>query len=450
VLEGEIGGDRPRLTGAHVLPFESTSQSPLSGGISRLAGEGILVVRSRGAICREVDLPIASDDEIRTMLALRLETELPYSPSEATWVHHRGDDTEQQGTARVLFIAVPTADVVAQQQELEASGHSCHVVESWEAALAQVAAAVAPGQQTAAIAEIETAGVMLVVAHNGKLTYARYISRGAAEPRSPTLTDAEARRLASEMHQSLEHYVFSKGASAPKKVLLAGERDAIACVAEAFERISGLTAEAPEPPDWLRVPDGAGAPKELLGRFASCVGALLAAHRRMRGEEPVAPPLRLPRTRFAGAAAHKRLGLAAASLFLIIALVVVSFGVRSAKLRAANRALEKAQSALADIEALEEEVKILRAESQRQRPAIDLLLALAQTMPDGILVGDLSIGSDGNVTIVGKAPSFEVASTTAEALSNSEQFADAKLQRASKENDDIMFRITCAVRTKGE
>ena len=77
------------------------------------------------------------------------------------------------------------------------------------------------------------------------------------------------------------------------------------------------------------------------------------------------------------------------------------------------------------------------------------LLALAEALPKGIVISDLTVDSKGNVTILGKAPSVEVASQAANALSNSEKFANAQLWRASKEKEGVIFRITCVAPMKG-
>ena len=184
----------------------------------------------------------------------------------------------------------------------------------------------------------------------------------------------------------------------------------------------------------------------MFGRFTCCVGALIAAHRRLRDEQVAGPPLRLARAQVRKPALYRRVGLVAASVVLLVALIAVGFGVRTRKLRAVTQGIMDTQSFLQGAEPLEEEVGILQRESDRHRSALDLLLALSEALPKGVLMGDLNIDSAGNVTIVGRAPSVEVASKAASALAGTGKFAEARLWRASKEKEGVIFRITCVVR----
>ena len=137
----------------------------------------------------------------------------------------------------------------------------------------------------------------------------------------------------------------------------------------------------------------------------------------------------------------------AINVVLVIALVAAGFGVRLKKLDTATRAVRKAQTILQHAELLEEEVGILQRESEIQRPAVDVLLAVAEALPQGVLVGDLDIDSRGNVTLVGNAPSIEVASQAASALERTGKFADMRLGPYAQEKGKIVFRITCTVRS---
>ena len=449
VLEGKVGGANPAVVRARLIPFESGSETLLKEGSPQKAGEATLVVRSQRTVCREIELPVAADAEIYSMLELRLETELPYALSEATWSWQRQSESRQEGNTCVLSLAVPTADIMAQEQELRALGQPCNAVESHEAALAQVAAGLASGQETMAIAEVETGGVTLVVARNRELSYARYIGSGVDECVEPVSANAGASRLASEIRQSLQHYTSSKGASPPRKLLLVGQQENVARVAAELAQGPEPPIEIPHPPEWLHISEAAGEPREVFGRFCSCIGALVSVHRRLGNQETVAPSLRLPRTYLRTPVFCKGAALAVGGLLLAIVLIAVSFGVRSAKVRAANRVFQEVQPWLRGIELLEEEVNILETESDRYRPAVDLLLAIAETLPEGIAVSDLTIDVRNNVTILGKAPSVEVASQAEHALSVSEEFANAQLQRTTKENNEVVFRITCIVREKG-
>ena len=453
MVEGEIGGTAPLVRRARVFQVEPGWQVHLRRSGFLRPHEAILVVSSRRSVCRELELPMASDEDMQRLLSLRLETELPYASSETAWTWQRQDSPGQSGTARVLFVAVPNADIAVAEQELQASGQPCHVLECREAALAQVAAVQAPDVETAVIVEIETEGSLLAVARDGKLSYARYLAGGAAEPGSAVSADEDVSRLAGELDQTLHHYMFRTNAPAPDKLLMVGEPDKIARTSAAFEERTGLTVEIPRPPEWLRFAGTAAEREKIFRCFTPCIGALITAHHRLRGEQSAAPPLRMFRPRLREPALYRRVGLAAMNVLLVIALIAAGFGVRSARLRAANRGVREAQSLRQGVELLEEEVEILRTESERQRPALDLLLALAEALPEGVTISELTIDSRDNVTIRGKAPSAEVALQAANALSTSRKFANAELKETKKgekkEEKGVMFRINCVVRMKG-
>ena len=449
VLLGEIGTPVPRVLQARAVGAEDGSELSLFQSAFSKASETILVVRSLRSVCRELELPLVSDADIQRIITLRLESELPYAASEAAWAYQRQDGSEEQRNVPVLLVAVPADDIAAAEQELEAYGQSCRVVESCEAALAQVAVILAPGADAVAVADIQTGSATLAVARGGRLGYARHIQGRSVEAGGSISEDAEASRIASEIDQSLRHYSFGKGTSLPQKLLLVGEPVKACRVAAALEEHTELSVEMPRPPEWLHFGEEAGEPEEVLGRFAPCVGALVAAHRRSRKEELAAPPLRLAGRHVYEPAVRRRVALVSLSILLAIALVAGSFGVRLKKLDTATRAVRKAQNFLQHTERLEEQVSILQRESDIQRPAIDVLLAVAEALPQGVIVGYLDIGARGNVSIRGSAPSVEVVAQAVSALVKTGKFAETRMGRAAQEKDKVLFHITCTVRSGG-
>jgi len=447
VLEGEIGGDRPRVLSAEVVRAEADSQVPTGRRTPPRSAQSVLMVRSRRSLCRRLELPMASGEEMRRLVSLRLETELPYAPSELTWAYQCEDGAEGRATSGVLVVAVPTAEIKAAERELQPSGRPPQRVESHEAALAQVAASLAPGSRTAAIAEMAADGAALAVVHDGSLTYARQLAGPAGGAHaSPSRAD-DASRLAGEIDQSLRHYVLRTGAPAPEKLLLVGESELAGAVAEAFESDGRVPVELPSAPQGLDVARAAGDAGSVCRGFAACIGALIASHRRLCRQRCAAPLLRLPEGRRHRTALRGRIALLAANLVLVAALVTTSFGVRSATLSAARRTVKEGRTLFESVEKLQEEVKILEAESARRRSMLDVLLALGEALPNGVQVSDLDVDSKGNVTIKGKAPSIEAASRAESALSASETFAKAKLwQISQEEKGGRAFRITCVLR----
>ncbi len=434
VVEGEVGGERPVLRRARLLSLKPGSDAPPD------ADETILLTRSPRAVVREVELPEAPADEMRRMLALRLESDLPYDLSGAVWAFQRRGAPGPQGKGVATVVVVPTADVAAQEDEMRRLRRSCDVVESREGALAQMAVALGGGR-AAALASVEDGSVGLVVADGAGLAYARRLSSGAAEE--------DLGRLAGEVRQSLQHYAFGRGRPVPARVLLAGDGPGLDRLAGLLADDGALSVEMASPPESLSVSESVVRPDEAARGFAACIGALVSAHCRARDEEPAAPPLRLPRAAWQGPGVRRRIGLVAANALLVVALLAAGFGARRARLQAAERAVRQAQSLQQDIAVLEEEVGILQLERDRHRSCLDVLLALAEALPKGVMVGDLSIDSKGNVTLTGKMPSPETASQAVAALSESDAFAAAQLQRWSTEEGGISFHITCTLRPGG-
>ncbi len=444
-LEGEIGGSRPRILRARLLPAEPGAQAPRAEGGRGAARQAILVVGSRRFVCRELEMPAASPDEIGQMVALRLETELPYELAEATWAHQLQGAGAGQDSSKVLLVAVPSEDIAAAERELPSTGRPCQAVESCEGALAQAAVLLAPGADTAAIVAIGPASAVMVVTNRGRMSYARTLA-ASAEADDPSSAAARVSRLASEVDQSLQHYALRAGEGPPKRLMIVGEPKPAAQLAEALAERATPPAEVPEPPEELRCSEAGGDPKETLVRFASCMGALVAAHRRFRGEQTAAPPLRMLGRRADEPAFSRVLRLAALNLLLLVAVAASAFGVRAARLHAATAAVKDGKPLLHQAEMLEEEVRILSQESERHRCVLDLFLTLTEAMPKGVEIRDLTIDAKGNVIILGKAPSIEAASKAVSELVDSGEFVDAALGRSAQEKEGLMFRVTCVVR----
>ncbi len=277
MIEGRVGGAGPVVTAAREAADCPTPK----------AREAVLVADSDRAVCREVVMPDAADAETRTMLALRLETELPYPPDAALWAYQALGGADADGGRRVLYTAVPAEDVAGPEAQMEAAGARCEVVESRAGALAELAAALFSGNGPVAAACARPDGAVLAVAEGGRLAYARRLSGGE-----------DAERVAAELEQSLQHYAAG-GRERPERLLVLGEPS----LAEA---LGG--AAMPAAPDWLRFEAGAGEPADVLTRYAACAGALIAAHRRLTGAATAAPPLRraAPRRRHGRACGGRR------------------------------------------------------------------------------------------------------------------------------------------------
>ena len=442
-MEGAVGGEAPAVHSVGLVDGDSGPAGWMSG--NRSEGLTVLLTSSPRAVCREFDVPVLSDAETRSMLQLRLEAELPYELAKATWAWTRLRDSAHEDGASVLCLAMPSDDFAAGEQELTGANSSPEFVECREAALAQLGAS-ATSSGTVAVAEIAKDHATVVVVRRGKLHYARTLST-AREPDLPS--NGGLRNLARELRQTIQHYALTRKAVGPQELLLVGAPDSVEEVRDAFAETRGLSVRVTAFPEEVNAAELEVPEEEVAAEFGSCLGALIAAHRRLTGAETAAPGLRSRANRARKQFVSRRVALMGLSVILLVGTVWVAFAARKARLHAAEGALENSGSLLRRIEVLEEETDILQRENQRIPSTLDLLRAMSEALPKGIDVSDLTIESNGSVTLMGRAPSIEVASRGATALSDAKQFTGARLERTSTEKGKVTFRITCTVAGRG-
>jgi Fimbrial assembly protein (PilN) len=435
-LDGEVGGDRIRISGTHVLD---------EGQRLPDCPDATLVSNSRKSVCRLLSLAEAPNDQVQRMVSLRLETELPYAVTDSTWVCERQANGSPT-SADVLVIATATSEIVAAEDELRKRGIRCTGVEFNGAALAELAAAHGSSECPVAVADLGRRDVTLVVAQGGTLRYVRHIQEDL-----PGDLDAEARahwltRVGNELDQSVCDYVLRGTGGPPERMLIVGEGASCEGVAESLGNRLGISVEPAQCPDLfdttgLTVEDG-----ELLRRFPACAGALLALHRRARGGRAVAPALRQPGRAFAGLNVRdKRTLLIAFNAVLLVCLVAACFVVRATQLAAAGHVVERSRAGLRQMERTQAEVDTLQQESRRQRSTLDVLLALAEVLPKEIKVEKLTVDSKGKITVRGKTKSVKtVSEEVLSAMSASSVFTKPVFLGASSTGDDeFEFSITC-------
>lgn len=444
-VEGEVGGDRITVFGAEILKSDDGTPD-----FSRLANSAdvILVSNSPKAVCRFLDLASAPSDQTERMVALRLETELPYPVAESTWVWER-QEIGNVTAGNVLVIATGTAEIAEAEDELRANGKRCTGVEFDGAGLAELAVACGPPVDTIALVSVGGEIATLAITHAGRLSYVRRISLGAVTSEEESSTNDAVSRLANELDQSVYDYLLRTGGERPERVLIAGEGMGGRDMIEALGARLRLPVESACIPDIVDIPDPAAVSGELLAVFPECVGALIAVHRRFRGERTAAPVLRRQQGWRFGEIdlRNKRVALICANVALFVALIAALFGVRASQLRAATHIIEESQPLLPDLERLEDEVDILQYESRRQRSILDALVLIAEALPGQVKVETLKIDGKGKVTITGKTNSAEDASDKAiSAMQASTMLANPKFLGATKEKDSYAFQITCELR----
>ncbi|MDX9974801.1 MAG: PilN domain-containing protein, partial [FCB group bacterium] len=231
------------------------------------------------------------------------------------------------------------------------------------------------------------------------------------------------------------------------------ERLTLVCNANAGVLLDALESQLELPASTLPLPEVFGAPSSvsvdgLLDEYPACLGALLALHRRARGENSAAPPLHRQKRAVRGAGWRGRRGLLMGLNAGLLALVLVlGLAVQSVRMSNAEKLIAGSEPIRTGLERLQEQVEILRFEEKRPRYLLDVLQGMAEALPPDIKVESLAIDSKGKVSLSAQAGSVEVASDAAmTALRESKMFMNPTFHGATKEKDGFGFRITCELR----
>ena len=461
VAAGGIVIRRARVL-SHGQPKPGEAAEPLPSLSNR--AQVILVAGSDRAVCRRIQAPAASDEDTRRMVALRLETELPYPVAESFWVCERLNGSAN-GESPVLVLAIPRAEVADAEQALGFTGRNPWAVQLDAGALAELArASQKTPEETVAVCRIEERTTDMVIVRHGRLEYARRIFAGLPAAASSTTTaerESEAAaeptaRLGDEIDQCLHNYALDSvgGGVEPARLIVTGE-GADDRIAQALGRRLSLPADRFPIPPGVQVIQGTAdahnlpldGPKSetLLAQFPACLGALIAAQRAIRGEGTAAPALRSRKAPVFAALPRRRAVLAGLSAALLCALIALSFLVRHARYEAVSRAVRQGLPFLQDMDRLQNEVDVLeREKSLARHPMLDTLLALVETLPKGMQIATLSVSPAGKIALSGLCGTVEDASEKAvAALKGSKVFANPKFLGASKQDQVFKFRLTC-------
>ncbi|MGO8704528.1 MAG: hypothetical protein ACLQVA_11965 [Candidatus Brocadiia bacterium] len=466
VAAGGIVIRRARLlSDARTKPGEATVPLPALSNRAQV----ILVAGSDRSVCRRIQAPAASDEDTRRMVALRLETELPYPVEKSFWVCERLNGSAE-GESPVLMLAIPRAEVADAEQALGFTGRNPWAVQLDAGALAELArASQKTPEETAAVCRIEERTTDLVIVRHGRLEYARRIFAGlpaaassaTAEERESEAAGEPTARLGDELDQCIHHYALDTlgGGVEPARLIVTGEGAGMDDrIAQVLGRRLNLPADRFAIPPGIQViqetADAHGSPLDLLkaetlpAQFPACLGALIAAQRAMRGEGTAAPALRRRKTPVFAALPRRRMVLAGFGAALLCALIALSFFVRRARYDAASRAVRQGLPFLQDMDRLQNEVDALEHEKSLARhPMLDTLLALVETLPKGMQIATLSVSPAGKIALSGVCGTVEDASEKAvTALKASKMFANPKFLGVSKSDQGLKFRMTFEIR----
>ncbi len=451
---------------------EGSSEGSVSEMLGNLNGTTVtLVPDSARSVCRLLDIAAAAPEQLKHMVALRLELELPYPVADSVWVCEEPQQWREPGTngdgtiPKVLVIAAAAEDIALAESELRNVGVRDGVAMEFAAGgLAELAAdashqlgeaslraeaspstnASGPANGTAAIANLDGDEATLAIAHHAALCYSRNIRVGPVASGGQGL----AQLLGQELRQSIYDYTLRTGNGAPVELLVTGElmgdEDLVGTLTEHL----GIPVKPMDCPDLFDLPKPELVEGDLLADYPVLAGVLISMRRRMLGQPAAAPPLRRRRRRFGtmdlGNRRVQLFGLNAVALLLFAASL---FGVQALRLDSADRLMRESQPLLQSLERHREEVDILQYEAGRRRPVLDTMMALSEALPKEIKVETLTIDSRGKISIGGKAKSVEMASDTAiAALRASTFFVNPQFNGATREKEEFSFQITCELR----
>ena len=95
-------------------------------------------------------------------------------------------------------------------------------------------------------------------------------------------------------------------------------------------------------------------------------------------------------------------------------------------------------------------MKILEYEDKQARSIVDVMAALAETLPAELQIQSVSIDAKGKITLFGKADSVDLVSDKAiPALEASKTFINPKFNGATREKEKYDFQITCELANRG-
>ena len=438
VVQADISRDGISVLKAETIPSQLSSRNIPNNA------QVVLVSDSDQSVCRHLNLPGASAENTRRMVGVRLESELPYPVEESLWACERHPPGEENPDGSILVFAAPANSIAEADREIHEAGMRCETAMLAEAALAEIAALAADDKETIAIAAVNPFETVFVIAHQGRLHYARRIQ-------SPDSHDLASGKLANELDQCVHHYLLHDNRVKPSRLLVVGEGMHTDGLAAALGDRLGMPVDIPEPPQNFSMAASETLGDELLAKYPICVGALIALHRCLCNQPIAAPPLRLAKPRLRNRSWARRTASIAMTVLLAAGLVYALFAVRAKQLESASRIISQGGTLLGDIDLLRSEQSILKDEMRLRRSTLNLMLALSDVLPKSLKIKSITLDRKGNIAVTGTTPSAEDVSEKAfSAMKECGLFKKLVLHNVTKQKSGYDFRFTCeALTTKG-
>jgi Tfp pilus assembly PilM family ATPase len=436
-------------------------------------------IPARGVSIRRFTLPVVPRDEMEALVALQLETELPLPPEELAWgfqVHTMvpalGGPDRGPALAEVTVAAL-RREVLDEYGALLAE---CGIVPAFTLGAVATASICPEAPGISSVLDLGKAHSELLTLEDGKPSAVRVLSWGGDKI---TAEIARALGIPAEEAEALKRaavtvpqggFVFEKspqeeavleaiqdgvrslerllagawtavpgaeGSARPRRVHLVGGSSRLAGLAESLAATIGGGLDC-------RVVDVEPAP----GRSAVTLGLELTGK---DGGTSLPLPL-LPRTRKKEATRDARIPpiyawLAAAVLLAAVSLFL-HYGAPLVRLAARKARLEEARTLRASLPNLDRELGFLEFVEKSQVDYLEALTALSQSIPQGTVLDALTMSRQGEVSIQGKATSFEGANDLRARLVKTGWFSHVVLQdqAPSKQEGRVDFRMSARIR----
>ena len=490
VLAGETGIEvrLERAGGGHLTPAcreEVVRKVRSFVGRSTRMPRALCALPSRGISFRRFSVPKTSRDETERLLAFQVEKELPLPADRIAWtyeihaVRNGAAAAEKNGRGKESRHALREVVFAAMRREIledyEALIRSAGLSPSFTVGALAAAKICPPVEGPWCLLDLGRTHSELLFLDGEKPVAVRTIFWGGASvteaiARSFAIDESEAESIkkrwaesargdfiitdpmngdsvASAAHESLRSLgklvrdalqgdVFSGSGAKPSRIRLVGGSALLPTVGAEIQEALGDEIEVVT----IEVPSGPGKSAVTVGLSgAEQDGADLsltfmpAARRR----DPARKKFRLSSSFWIGAAAT----LAVTSLALRYALPAV-------RLPGLQGRLDGARGQLASLPNIDRELGFLDLVSSSQTPFLEALVALSQSAPQGTLLESLSMTRQGEVSIQGKASSFEAANDFRAKLARSGWFGQIVIQdqAPSKEQGKVEFRMSARLK----
>ena len=422
VLAGEKGWDGP---------IERDEQGNLTAGSVQLLvrelgpflhrhswsapREVLCSIPARGVSIRTISVPVSATENIRAVLGLQVEAQLPLSPDELAWGYlPLNQQANFEGGLQSFLVAAVKTGVLASYQEVcrELQLQPTFVI----GALARLSARDSSGNAFALL-DVGPNKSELARREAGGTISLRVIPWGSRQ-----LLEVEA--LARNLQSNDSYPLQLTGVDVPLAPL-AGE----------------LSTALQQSVEVLPIPTGAGRTAATLGlKAAQEQGGSKLLILELPGVEK---PAQISRDEW-------KWGIAAAILLLLL-LAAGFLGPVLQKPRLA-RQLEELKEYRANLPQIEKELSFLEFIKTNQPPYLDTIYLLANSSPRGLKLETLSIGRRGDVSLRGKASDPDGANNLRSKLVDSGFFSRVVIEEQTPDQNrrEVKFRISAELKADGE